>query len=203
MRKIALLLWLLITTLLASHYSGFMPLKTGEWAKYKIITQKGTNTLLLKFLGTKSYKGVKVNIVEMVMGDIINQIWSAVGDDRIIKKMITKTPQGIVCMSEEMVGKQEEPLYHTRTPKEYAPQKPKIRFGHYILPNGKKLDVAIFPTKEGEVWVSSEVPFGIVLVKEDGKTVMKLIDFGKGAKPSIPLQELQECNPPLLPFPNL
>ncbi|SMC09257.1 hypothetical protein [Nitratiruptor tergarcus] len=205
MKKLLILLFTALA-LFASPYTGFMKLKKGDWAKYIIYTDEGTFSMTTKFLGTTEYKGLKVNIVEIESNGMVTQYWSAVGNDRAIQKLITKTPQGIMCMSEEMIGMMNADKnagYHTTTPKEYNPNKPHIKFATYTLPNGKKIKVAIFKNKKSEVWVSSQVPFGIVLAKENGKTVMKLEDFGSGAKPTIPLKEARSCTPMALPFPTM
>ncbi|MRJ02674.1 MAG: hypothetical protein GXO19_03740 [Epsilonproteobacteria bacterium] len=191
-------------------YSGFMEPKPGAWAKYKVLMGKEEGVTTVKYLGESEYKGKKVNVVEietLIEGlPIVTQQWSAVDDESIVKKVITKTPQGTICMSEEMyrsMGSDEGPDFHLKTPKEYSPKKP-VKQGTYTLPNGKKVEVAIFKDGEREVWVSSQVPFGIVKVVEDGKVVMELIDFGlEGAKAKIPLKEAATCTPTLLPFPML
>ncbi len=193
----------------ASVYTGFMKLKPGSWALYESKSSDGQEvTIKLKFLGTTLYKGKKVNIVEsesqVGKTKIVTQQWSAVDNDSMIEKIITKMPQGVMCMEEEMINTMrgnKVPNYHTKTPKKFSPKRPDIRYGTYTLPNGKKLRVAIFKTKDGEVWVSSEVPFGIVKVVHNGKTVMKLLDFAlAGAKPAISLKEAKTCAPLQLPF---
>ncbi len=195
------------TWLLASSYTGFMKLNKGAWAEYEVYGQNHTFTLLTKYLGTTTYKGKKVNIVEteMKVGDmeVVTQYWSAVDNDSILKKVITKTPHGISCIEEEMIGaiyKNSRPGYHTKTPKRFSPKKPNITFATYTLPNGKKIKAAVFKEKNSEVWVSSQVPFGIVLVKSGGKTYMKLIDYGlSGAKAKIDPKEAKLCTMPPLP----
>jgi len=191
-------------------YTGFMQLSKGAWAKYEVYNENGQKIIMTtKFLGKIKYKGLDVNVIEIenIMPksfESIVQYWSAVGNDKMVKKMITKTSQGIMCMSEEMVGMMggEEAQYHTTTPKEFSPKKPNIKFGTYKLPNGKSVKVAIFKDGKSEAWVSSEVPFGLVLVKENGKIVMRLIDYGlKGAKAKIPLKEAKSCAPMSLPIP--
>ncbi len=205
--------WIIIlvvfaTALFSMPYTGFMKLQKGAWAKYEILSQDKNATLTLKYLGTTLYKGKKVNIVESEMVidgyKIVTQNWSAVDNDAVIKKVITKTPTSVICFEEEMIGMMGDntPYYHTKTPKEYSPKKPNIKIATYTLPNGKKIKAAIFKDKGLEVWVSSQVPFGIVKVVENGKTTMRLVDFGlSGAKPAISLKEAQSCTAPMLPVP--
>ena len=190
-------------------YTGFMQLHKGAWAKYEVVTKEGSFTMTTKFLGTTKYKGLDVNIVEIEStlpkaGETVVQYWSAVGNDKMVKKMISKTPAGIMCMSEEMVGVMNKngSQYHTTTPKKYNPKLPNIKYGTYTLPNGKKIKVAIFKDGNNETWVSSQVPFGIVLVKESGKVVIRLIDYGlSGVKAKISLDEAKSCATMSLPLP--
>ncbi len=207
MKKLIVIAFLAVASF---AYTGFMQLSKGAWAKYEVHSDSGEKfTMTTKFLGTTKYKDMQVNIVEietlMPKGfTSVVQYWSAVGNDKMVKRIISKTPNGIMCMSEEMVGKMGDNIaqYHTTTPKEYSPKLPNIKFGTYTLPNGKKIKVAIFKEGKSEAWVSSEVPFGLVLVKENGKVVMRLIDYGlKGAKAIIPLKEAKSCAPVNLPFP--
>ncbi len=207
MKKL-LLFFALLATLFAADYSGFMKLKPGAWAKYIIHTDEGTMELVNKFVGTTTYKGKKVNIIETItkIGDMqnITQSWSAIDNDSLIRRIISKTPQGIFCMEEEMIGMSgmnEGPSYHTTTPKEYSPKKPNIKIVTYTLKNGKKIQAALFKDGSTEVLVSSQVPFGIVLVKKGGKKEMELVDFGYGAKPIISLDAAKSCG--ALPFPTM
>ncbi len=205
------MLLVLVTALglLAGEYSGFMHPKKGSWAKYEIIGDDGKRMIsITKYLGTMKYQGKKVHIIEseMVMGKerFVTQQWSAVDDESMIKKVITLTPQGIMCMSEAMFmsGNQQQTPHHLRTPKKYSPKLPHIRYATYTLPNGKKIPVAIFKEKNSEVWVSSKVPFGIVKVISRGKVSLRLIDYGlSGAKAAIPIKEAKACVPISLPFP--
>ncbi len=206
-----LLIFIATTTLLlASPYTGFMKLSKGAWAKYEIYGQTHPFTLTTKYLGTTIYKGKKVNVVETEMKvdnmEVVTQYWSAIGNDSLLKKVITKTPNGVSCFEEEMIGtiyKDQAPGYHTTTPKRFNPKKPNITYATYTLPNGKKIKAAIFKEDDTEVWVSSQVPFGIVQIKEKGKVVMKLIDFGLfGAKAKISLKEAKMCNMSTLPIPS-
>ena len=207
-------LFLLIATaaiLLASPYTGFMKLSKGAWAKYEVYGQNHPFILTTKYLGTTTYKGKKVNVIETEMKvenmEVVTQYWSAIGNDSLLKKVITKTPNGMSCFEEEMIGtiysKDQGPGYHTTTPKRFNPKKPNITYATYTLPNGKKIKAAIFKEGDTEVWVSSQVPFGIVQVKEKGKMVMRLIDFGlSGAKAKIGLKEAKMCTMPTLPIPS-
>ncbi len=206
MKKIALLL---TAALALFAYTGFMQPKPGAWAKYEIYSENGKGVMIQKYLGTTIYKGKKVHVVETKSDfngfQTIMQQWSAYNNESAIEKSIMLTPQGLMCMEQEMFtsgGKEQQSPGSLKTPKEYSPKKSNFKLGTYTLPNGKKIKVAIFKEKDGEIWVSSEVPFGTVQVIHEGKPVVKLVDFGlSGAKAAIPLKEAKACAPMHLPFP--
>ena len=205
MKKVLLLL---ISALTLLAYTGFMQPKPGAWAKYELDADGKKMVMITKYLGTTTYKGKKVNIVEtetIVDGQkMVMQEWSAVDNDSLIQKRIMLTPMGIMCMEEELYGTSpgEEAPGSLHTPEKYSPKRPNIKLGTYTLPNGKKIKVAIFKDEDAEVWVSSEVPFGTVQVIHDGKPVVKLVDFGlSGAKAAIPLDEAKSCSAVKFPFP--
>lgn len=185
---------------IASTYTGFKPLKKGDWSEYTIISEDGKRAALTYIYGGKEkINGKTINIVEFSgkYGNTagIIQLWLDEKDQPV--KTIMKTPDGqLICFAgSSTMGLQMQENPHTKTPEEFKPTKPKIRFGTYKTPTGKKVPVAIFKTKNGETWVSSNVPFGIVKQVENGKVTMFLEDFGTGRKTKIPLNEAKNCQP--------
>ncbi|WP_456397504.1 hypothetical protein [Desulfurobacterium sp.] len=185
---------------IASTYTGFKPLKKGDWSKYTIISEDRKRTTLTYIYGGKEkINGKTINTVEFSgkHGNTtgIIQLWLDEKDQPV--KTIIKTSNGqLICFTgSSMVDPQMQENPHTKTPDEFKPTKPKVRFGTYKTPTGKKISIAIFKTKDGEIWVSSDVPFGIVKQVENGKVTMFLEDFGKGRKLKIPINEAKECQP--------
>ncbi|WP_456437585.1 hypothetical protein [Desulfurobacterium sp.] len=189
------------TKAIASTYTGFKPLKKGDWSKYTIISEDGKKTTLTYIYGGKEkVNGKTINIVEFSgrygknMAGII-QLWLDEKDQPV--KTIMKTPDGqLICFAGgSTMGPQVQENPHTKTPEKFKPTRPKIHFGTYKTPTGKKVPVAIFKTETGETWVSSNVPFGIVKQVENGRVTMYLKDFGTGRKTKIPLDEAKSCQP--------
>jgi len=83
----------------------------------------------------------------------------------------------------------------TETPGQYDPSLPSISYGTYPVPgSGETVTVAIFDVPGGEVWVSSQVPFGTVKVIASGTTAMYLYNFGtSGAHRDISKAEMENC----------
>ncbi|WP_201352881.1 hypothetical protein [Hydrogenimonas urashimensis] len=208
----ALVSLLFATAATASNYTGFKELKKGEWAILVMKMGKGSKMKeKLIYLGEAKIDGKPAYGVEIIIDNPqmrgfggVSQIWMDKKSDEEIKMVMQQGPQ-LMCMSMNMAGmmqQQEKPM--TKTPEAYSPEKPALRFGTYTTPTGKKVHVAVYKSQkgdlpdanaEGEIWVSSETPFGIVKMVSNGKTVMYLEDFGKGAKPRIPVSKAIQCQP--------
>ncbi|WP_457568118.1 hypothetical protein [Desulfurobacterium sp.] len=184
----------------ASTYSGFKTLKKGDWSEYVLVQNGKKGTLTYIYSGKTKINGRTISIVEFsgtygnMRGTV--QMWLDEKDQPV--KTIIKTANGqLMCFrGSSGMGPQTDENPHTKTPEEFKPTKPEIRFGTYKTPTGKVIPVAIFKTETGETWVSSTVPFGIVKQIENGKTTMYLRDFGTGKKPKISPDEAKNCQPP-------
>jgi len=122
--------------------------------------------------------------------ETIVQIWTNTATGQLVK-YVMKAGGQVMCM-----GQSEYEPPETETPSEYAPDTPDISYGTYPVPgNGETVDVAIFESEPGsEVWVSSEVPFGMVKVVASGTATMSLYDFGtSGAASDISKAERDNC----------
>ena len=90
MKKLIVIAFLAVASF---AYTGFMQPKAGAWAKYEVYGDDGEKfTMTTKFLGTTKYKGLDVNIIEIESllpkaGKTVVQYWSAVGNDKMVKKM--------------------------------------------------------------------------------------------------------------------
>jgi hypothetical protein len=200
---ILLALTLFATTAFSAKYRGFKEPEKGEWVIYVMHLDKDSSMEeKLIYLGKETLNrqtvfGVEAQIDMPEMGRMISQFWTNDQTDQGVKYIFQRGGQ-ISCMSAEMPGMENEgqkPM-STKTPEEYSPEKPALRYDTYTTPTGKKVDVAIFKNERGEeVWVSSEVPFGIVKMMKNGKVEMYLKDFGRDAKPMIPVSEALTCKP--------
>ena len=195
----ALALAFFLSDAFAAKYTGFKEPEKGDWAVLSMNLDKGGKMEeKLIYLGETTMDGQKAYGVELQVeipqaGEMISQFWTNKKTDEELKYVIKRGEQ-LMCMSASMPDMEEEsqkPM--TKTPEEYSPEKPVLRFDTYTTPTGKKVDVAVFKTDDGEVWVSSETPFGIVKMIKNGRTVLYLKDFGTGAKPRIPVSQAASC----------
>ncbi|WP_456383455.1 hypothetical protein [Hydrogenimonas sp.] len=198
---LALALTLFVSHAFAAKYNGFKELKKGEWAILSMdLGNEGKMKEKLVYIGEATMDGTRAYGVEIEVnlpqaGTMISQFWTNLKTDEELK-YVMKHGDKLMCMSASMPGmteKDAKPM--TKTPEEFSPEKPILRFDTYTTPTGKKVHVAVFKTDDGEMWVSSETPFGAVKMIKNGKTVLYLEDFGTRARPKIPLSEALSCKP--------
>lgn len=175
-------------------YKGFKTMQKGDWAKWRIYDKQIT-TLMYIFAGRevlegKSVSGIELSKIEEGQEQVI-QIWFT--DDGKAIKYVIKVPQGVFCMPISPV--ENENLPSTSTPDEYEPQRiVKLRYelGKHTV-GGKVINVVKIFMDKNETWISGDVPFGMVRVLIEGKTVMDLLDFGSGLSLKISFNEVLNC----------
>ena len=194
-------LFFVATVSAASVYTGFKEPKKGDWVVYNVNVKDGMQMeQKIVFVGEATMEGKKVHGIELVLnmtgeGPGVSQMWIEEKTEMPLKYVMQMGPQ-LMCMRmnfQQMMPADKMPS--TQTPEEYSPDKPVVRYDTYTTPTGKRVRVAVFKNENGEVWVSSSVPFGVVKVIDNGKTVLTLKDFGSGAKPTLPVSKAIECQP--------
>jgi hypothetical protein len=175
-----------------SGYTGFIAPAEGQWAEYVISTNGEESHQKMEYIGQDTVDGKTCTGFEMTFSEqeeTIMQMWTETATGQVVKYVVKMGDQ-VMCMN---VGQSPEPP-ETETPNEYDPNLPNISYGTYTTPTGKTVNVAKFATGS-EVWVSSQVPFGMVKVIDDsGETTMYLYDFGTtGAQRDISKTEMENC----------
>ena len=176
-----------------SGYTGFMAPAAGQWAEY-VLSNGEEFHQRMECIGQDTVDGKTCTGFEITMSEqeeMIMQTWTETATGQVVKYVV-KMGEEVICMN---VNQSPEPP-ETETPNEYDPNAPNISYGTYTTPTGKTVNVAKFAT-ESEVWVSSQVPFGMVKVIDDGgETTMYLYDFGlTGAQRDISKTEMENCVP--------
>jgi len=176
-----------------SGYTGFPAPAAGQWAEY-IITTGGESHLKMEYIGQDTVDGKTCTGFEMTMSgeeETIMQIWTETATGQAVKYVV-KMGDEAICMD---VSESPYEPPETETPGTYDPNLPNISYGTYTTPTGKTVNVAKFAAGGGEVWVSSQVPFGMVKVIADGgQTPTSLYDFGMtGAQRDISKTEMENC----------
>jgi len=177
----------------SSGYTGFIVPAEGQWAEYVISTDGEESHQKMEYIGQDTVDGKTCTGFEMTISgqeETIMQIWTEAATGQAVKYVV-KTEDQVICMN---VNQSPEPP-ETETPSGYDPNLPNISYGTYTTPTGKTVNVAKFAADGGEVWVSSQVPFGTVKVIADGgKTPTSLYDFGMtGAQRDISKTEMEDC----------
>ncbi len=180
-------------------YTGFMEVSDGQWVEYVMESGDVETRQKMKNIGTDTVNGVKSTGFEMEIdseGQIsIMQVWVDSSTQEPVKYAM-KTQDMVMCM--DIGSIEEEPPAlggEEGTPDDYLPDMPNIVYGTYTTPTGKTVNVAEFISGEGEYWVSSGVPFGMVKMNDmNGETMMYLYDYGlSGAERSISKSEIENC----------
>jgi len=179
-----------------SEYTGFMLPSEGQWVEY-VMAGEGENLhQKMEYIGQDTVDGKTCIGFEMTMampqqGETIMQMWTDAATHQLVK-YVMKTGGQVICMD---IGQSPYEPPETETPSQYNPSLPDISYGTYTIPGtGGTVTVAIFDVPGGEVWVSSQVPFGTVKVIASGTTAMSLYNFGtSGAVRDISKAEMENC----------
>ena len=175
-------------------YTGFMAAAEGQWADYNIAAAGTESHQIWENIGEDTIDGVSCVGLEMTMPEqgVIVQIWTNTATQQLVK-YVMKAGGQVTCMD---IGQAPYEPPETETPGEYAPDLAES-YGTYEVPaTGETVDVAIFTSEGSEVWVSSEVPFGLVQVIVSGTATMSLNNFGtSGAARDISKAEMEDCMP--------
>lgn len=186
-------------TLETAGYKGFMELKGGEWTVYTVNSEGMSFDQKVEFIGADTWEGKECYVIEIEvenLGGVIYQLWI---DKSTRQQVLAVMKQGDLVIKIDLAGLPEKAEMlaesSTGTPSEYQPGG-EIRSETYRTPTGRSVEAVVFSPREGgEVWVSGEVPFGIVkVVDEKGETVMELKDFGlSGARRDITKEEAENA----------
>lgn len=196
-------------------YTGFLKPGQGAWSETIFIDQDNNVESLRKsiYLGEKIIDNIPAYGIEMeliVSNDksAITQIWLDEKLNETVKiASKLKGKDEVVCISDSLMealmpsfGSSFDFLFPTvKTPVKYGSGNinNKYTYGTFITETGKTIQIAKFVDENNmEIWISSEVPFGIVKVADtkSNKIISYLRDFGlTGAKPKISETEMINC----------
>jgi len=191
----------------SSVYTGFHRPNQGGWSELIIVDEEGNQNLQRSiYLGQAKIDGVLAYGVE-TDPDVLNnsgsilQVWYDENSDEIIK-MVSKNKQeeDVICVSQSLM-ELIMPGFETYLPSVFTPDKYHslidYTYDTFMTETGKTIQIAKFVDEyQTEIWVSSEVPFGVVkgVFLPTNVTVVNLRDFSlSGATPLISLSEMMNC----------
>ncbi|MEM1579163.1 MAG: hypothetical protein QXN34_05550 [Archaeoglobaceae archaeon] len=176
---------------LLSVYKGFKDMQKGEWAQWKSDNQ----VITYVFVGKETINGKTASGIEFSSEfqgrRAAIQIW--ISEDGSAVKYVAKFPEGVFCVPLTFVQTKNVPS--SSTPEEYTPKKiseMRYELGKHTV-SGKIINVVKIFFGKNETWISGEVPFGMVKMMSEGKTILELIDFGAGKSAEISLSEVLNC----------
>ncbi|MFC1742184.1 hypothetical protein ACFL3V_06630 [Nanoarchaeota archaeon] len=173
----------------SADYTGFMDLKAGQWTETVSRAAGEKITTRIEVLE----QSPSLNKFQITTGPadekIIAQVWIH-PINKIATKYVVKAGGDVTCYDMEDVPDGYVPAEQGS----YDIDRVKPTYDIYTTPTDKEVSVAKFKTSKGEIWLSSEVPFGLVKMMTDGDTISSLYDFGSiGAKSMISAQEIDDC----------
>jgi len=191
----------------SSVYIGFLKPQKGAWSELVIIDGEDKESLQRSiYLGENTVEGVRAYGVETdpnVLDDAgsVLQVWYEYSTDEIIKiASKEKREKEVICINVPLL----ETLFPTLkaylptivTPDKYSSMN-EYTYGTFTIETNKNIQVAKFiDTHETEIWLSSEVPFGVIkgVFVPTNKTIVYLRDFGlSGASPIISEIQMTNC----------
>ena len=188
-------------------YSGFLKPEQGAWSEMVFIDEENIENLQRSvYLGEKIIDNIPAYGVEMeliVSSDksAITQVWLDNKSDKTIKiASKLKGKDEVVCVDDTLmkilIPSFDSLLPAVKTPVKYGSTN-KYTYSTFTTKTGKTIQIAKFVDENNiEIWMSSEVPFGIVKVVDNktGKIISYLRDFGlTGARAKISEAEIINC----------
>jgi hypothetical protein len=171
------------------EYSGFLDLKAGMWSEI-VSKDDGRKVTTRTEVLEHSPSATRFQVIQSVDDYVsVMQFWIDNEKGRVTRYIIKEDGE-VLCTDAGLLPSGMVPSDGSR----FAP-KQGITLDTYTTPGGKKIDIARFTSSSGEIWVSSEVPFGIVKMVSDGETVSSLYDFGMiGAKSRLSDDDVDSCS---------
>jgi len=188
-------------------YTGFLRPEQGAWSEVVFVDQEGKKSLQRSvYLGEKVIDNVLAYGIEIDsnVSDNTNSILQVWLDKKLGKavKIVSKSKieNEVVCVDKSFM-KLLVPSFEAFLPAAFTPVRyssiNQYTYGTFTTETGKTIQVAKFIDENNmEIWVSSEVPFGIIKVvnTENNNTVAYLRDFNLAeAKPKISETEMINC----------
>ncbi|MFC1722981.1 hypothetical protein ACFL0V_02480 [Nanoarchaeota archaeon] len=167
-------------------YVGFMDWREGMWAVWVYPGNMETRMELIDMDGNNA---VFQTTTQVEGTQRVAQMWIDRDKNRATKYVMDMDGQ-IVCLDIDEIPDDSMPA----DAEEYPQDWPNLKYDTYTTPSGKTVDAAVYDMHGSEVWVSSEVPFGMVKVELQGTEGMYLKDFGtSGAKARISKSQAENC----------
>lgn len=194
-------------------YSGFLKPEKGAWSE---IMNGAEDLQRLVYLGEKNIHNIPaygIEIESIVSGDksAVTQVWRDKDTNEIVEIVSKlKGEDEVICIDDSLMRifmpSFDLSLPAIKTPVEYSLNN-KYTYDVFTTKTGKTIQIAKFIDENNmEIWLSSEVPFGIVKIidrnSESGEIMAWLQDFDlSGAEAKISESEMLNCKK--INFPNL
>ena len=188
-------------------YTGFLKPQKGAWSELMIIDDEGNQSLQRSiYLGESTIEGVRAYGVEtdpnvLDSDGSVLQVWYEYSTDEIFKiASKAKKEKEVTCINVSLM-KTLFPTLDMYLPTIVTPDKYSsindYTYGSFTTETNKTVKIAKFiDDYETEIWLSSEVPFGVIkgVFLPTNLTVVYLRDFDLfGAAPIISEAQINNC----------
>lgn len=168
-------------------FLGLTSMAAGSWAEH---TDSDDNRFRMEYHGTDTYNGRESYVVEFEVdsdsGTVVSQIWIEKATGESILYVIK---QGELLMRLDVSQVPEVAAGAAASEEDQASTSEKIGVETYTTPTGKSVQATVYRQDGEDIWISSEVPFGMV---KSGST--SLYDFGSsGAQRNISRAEAENA----------
>lgn len=190
-----------------SEYVGLPEMRGGEWAEYispGLAESDVDYRARFEYIGMDTIDGRESLVVELENiveeeKETINQLWIDKESGELTLYVIKVSGTVMKVDLSETTGKSTEidvaEGASGETPDVYMPGK-QTSARTYVTLTGKKVEAAVFIMGPDEVWLSSDVPFGLVKIIQDGELTLELYDFSlSGAIRDISKREAENAEP--------
>lgn len=192
-------------------YSGFLKPEKGAWSELMNGAEKVHKIV---YLGEQNIHnvlayGVEIESIVSANESAITQVWRDKESDEIVE-IVTKLKgkNEVICVDSSLmeifIPSFSSTLPAIETPEKYSLNN-KYTYDTFTTKLGKTIQIAKFiDENDMEIWISSEVPFGIVKIANHttGEIIAYLQDFDlSGGQQEISKSEMLNCKK--MNFPNL
>ncbi len=192
-------------------YTGFLKPGEGAWSE---IMNSAENSQRIVYLGekivhnTRAY-GIEIESIVSENESAVTQVWRDRESNEIVEIVSKlKGKSEVICVNDSLmeilIPSFSSLLPAIKTPEKYSLNN-EYTYGTFTTNTGKTIQIAkLMDENDIEIWISSEVPFGIVKIVNNttGEITAYLQDFGlTGGKAKISETEMLNCKK--INFPNL
>jgi len=156
-------------------YMGLTTMGAGSWAEY---SDPSGSRYKMEYHGTDTHNGREAFVIEIEVDadgvSMISQMWI---EKSTGESLLYVMQQGALLVKLD-VSQTPDVAEGVSDTEGDSSDAEKIGVETYTTPTGKSVEATVYRDNDGDTWISSEVPFGMVQSISNGEVVSALHDFG-------------------------